>query len=102
MHILSHVRSNKNNPAQSQLLVTTDLPDPKVFLVDYEVADRAIPELVISKTLNLYERGTRSAEFFIGALADPDGELAIVSSYVGKLKLIRLEHGRITRDTDAS
>ncbi|TDL17702.1 hypothetical protein BD410DRAFT_901246 [Rickenella mellea] len=86
----------------SQLLVTTDHPDPKVFLVDYEVSDRAIPELVVSKTLDLYERGTRSSEFFTGALADPDGELAIVSSYVGKLKLVRLEHGRIIRDSDAS
>ena len=47
---------------------------------------------VISRE-DLYERGGRPAEYCNDVLVHPDGKVAVVSCYVGRLKVIVISKG---------
>lgn len=57
-----------------------------------------------TKRLELVERNhnQRPAEFFNDVLVHPDGKLALVSCYTGKLKVVVLNNGNYKSDCDAS
>lgn len=83
--------------------MTTDHPDPRFFLIDYIPSTGSPgPHLEFTRTDSLHERGARPTEFFTGAIVDPSGEVAIISSYVGKLKVLELNDAKIVSDFDVS
>ena len=83
-----------------KLSVTTDHPDPRLLLLRY-VPDQT-PRLECTKSIPLQERNARPAEFFCSSFVDPTGDIAIVSSYVGKLKVVDLSDGVNVSEFDAS
>jgi len=86
--------------AKSSLLLTTDHPDPRLLLLRY-VSDNN-PHLKCTKSVSLHERNARPAEFFCGAIVNPSGNIAVLSSYVGKLKILELSDGEYSSDFDIS
>lgn len=82
--------------SKSSLLLTTDHPDPRLLLLQY-VPDQD-PRLECTKSISLHERNARPAEFFCSAIVNPAGDVAVVSSYVGKLKVLELSDGKCRSD----
>ncbi|KIM43302.1 hypothetical protein M413DRAFT_444121 [Hebeloma cylindrosporum] len=66
------------------------------------LAKGASTQLIVQKSLSLFERLPRVAEFFTDFLVHPSGKLAIVSCYAGKLKIIPLKAGKIQDEFDVS
>jgi len=84
------------------LLVLTDHPEPELVFITYTTHASRRNELRITKKLSLAERTGRIAEFFVDLLVDPTGQLAIVSTYAGKLKVVQLDDGEYDSDFDVS
>ncbi|KAF8208666.1 mono-functional DNA-alkylating methyl methanesulfonate N-term-domain-containing protein [Mycena galopus ATCC 62051] len=89
--------------SRSNLIVMLDHPEPELVFLTYTQSN-AGGTLSTTKRLELVERNhnQRPAEFFNDVLVHPDGELAIVSCYTGKLKVVALENGNYKSDCDAS
>lgn len=85
------------------LIVTTDHPDPKLLFLEY-IPDDGFKSgrLVCFHSLSLLERSSRPTEFFSGCLVDHKGTVAVVGSYVGRLKILELDDGRLTTEFDVS
>ncbi|KAJ7242817.1 mono-functional DNA-alkylating methyl methanesulfonate N-term-domain-containing protein [Mycena haematopus] len=85
--------------SRSNLIVMLDHPEPELVFLTYTGGT-----LSTTKRLELVERNhnQRPAEFFNDVLVHPDGELALVSCYTGKLKVVALQNGNYKSDCDAS
>ena len=77
-------------------------PNPELLLLSYREVDGAAPTLVVDKTISLYERTLRVAEFFTNVIVHPSGKVAVASCYAGKLKVILFKGGRIVEHFDVS
>ena len=71
-----------------------DHPEPELLFFTYD------SKLVLAKQLSLYERGPRPAEFLNTVLVHPSGQLAVVSCYTSRLKIIKLELGEFLHEFD--
>ncbi|KAJ7043868.1 mono-functional DNA-alkylating methyl methanesulfonate N-term-domain-containing protein [Mycena alexandri] len=90
--------------SRSTLIVMLDHPEPELIFLTYEQLPGADGKLSITHRLELVERNSnqRPAEFFNDLLVHPDGNLALVSCYCGKLKLVALSEGNFVSASDAS
>ncbi|KLO05927.1 hypothetical protein SCHPADRAFT_917631 [Schizopora paradoxa] len=82
-----------------KLLLTTDHPDPRLLLFQYVPGHS--PHLECTETISLLEKNARAAEYFCTSIVDPTGDIAVVSSYVGKLKVLELSDGKCVSNSDA-
>ncbi|KAK2459647.1 hypothetical protein APHAL10511_008292 [Amanita phalloides] len=87
---------------RSNLVLMIAHPDPELVFFTYIESEDGIGELIVKKQLPLYERAPRPAEFFNDIVVHPSGQLAIVSCYTSKLKVIRMKAGNFEDDFDAS
>lgn len=78
-----------------------DHPTPELIFLTYSVSSAGFT-LTTTKSLSLYERSPRQAEYLNDTLVDPSGRLAVVSCYTGKLKFILMNGGKYDRDFDLS
>ncbi|KAH0586144.1 hypothetical protein H2248_007410 [Termitomyces sp. 'cryptogamus'] len=84
---------------RSNLLLLLSHPDPElIFLVYSENSSGS--QLTATKQLSLYERTPRSAEYFTDIVVHPSGKVAVVSCYVGKLRVIKFKAGNHEEDFD--
>lgn len=75
--------------APDTLLVTTETPDPLTILLEYVPAmEGTEPCLREYDHMSLRSSHSRSMEFFEGAVVHPGGDVAIVATYIGKLKAL--------------
>ncbi|KAF7365431.1 CPSF-A domain-containing protein [Mycena venus] len=89
--------------SRSNLIVLLDHPAPELVFLTY-IQSNTGGTLSVTKRLELSERNhnQRPAEFFNDILVHPDGKLALVSCYTGKLKVVVLKNGKYKSDCDAS
>ncbi|KAG7445774.1 uncharacterized protein BT62DRAFT_969553 [Guyanagaster necrorhizus] len=87
--------------ARSNIVVLLDQPEPELLFLSFSEREQ---NLKLDKQLSLSERSpsVRPAEFFSDILVDPSGQLAVVSCYQGKLKVLTLENGSYVKDVDVS
>ncbi|PBK75055.1 hypothetical protein ARMSODRAFT_929129 [Armillaria solidipes] len=87
--------------ARSNVVVLLDQPEPELLFLSFSEREQI---LKLDKQLSLSERSPslRPAEFFTDILVDPSGQLAVVSCYQGKLKVLTLENGVYVKDVDVS
>ncbi|KAI5118862.1 hypothetical protein M0805_005306 [Coniferiporia weirii] len=91
------------NSSKHHLLILTDHPDPRLLLFEYaQISGQLKSELKCIRSLSLFERNARPAEFFNGCLVNRKGKVAVVSTYVGKLRILELDDGLILSDFDVS
>ncbi|OCH88473.1 hypothetical protein OBBRIDRAFT_780096 [Obba rivulosa] len=83
------------------VVVLTDHPDAKLILLS-GVADAARVNLVSQGHVSLQDRGGRYAEFVTDVFVHPAGEVAVVSCYAGKLKVVQFKHDSIDTHFDVS
>jgi hypothetical protein len=77
------------------LLVTTETPDPLAILLEYvPETESSEPFLREYSHSSLHSSHSRPMEFFEGAVVHPSGDVAIVATYVGKLKALVLKGTR--------
>lgn len=81
-------------PALSNILVLTDHPDPRLLLLEYAV-ENGQASLSCTWHSSLFDRIARHAEFFTDIVVSPSRDLAVVSCYVGKLKVVRFVDGDV-------
>ncbi|OSX59780.1 hypothetical protein POSPLADRAFT_1048255 [Postia placenta MAD-698-R-SB12] len=81
---------------QSNLLVLTDHPDPKLIILTYVVDNSGNSSIVSKEFVDLYDRYARPAEFVTDVAVDPTGQVAVVSCYTGRLKVVQFEDGKQT------
>ncbi|KAF8630852.1 hypothetical protein AX17_005211 [Amanita inopinata Kibby_2008] len=86
--------------SRSNLVLMIAHPDPELIFFTYIEPEGGAAELVVKKQLALYERTPRPAEFFNDILVHPSGQLAVVSCYTGKLKIIKLKAGSHREEFD--
>jgi len=77
-------------------------PDPEFIILEYSESAETSAQLIVQKSLSLFERLPRIAEFFTDFLIHPSGKLAVVSCYAGKLKVITLKVGTVQEEFDIS
>lgn len=77
-------------------------PDPEFIILEYSESEETSAQLIVQKSLSLFERLPRIAEFFTDFLIHPSGKLAIISCYAGKLKVITLKAGTVQEEFDIS
>ncbi|CCM01903.1 uncharacterized protein FIBRA_03974 [Fibroporia radiculosa] len=77
---------------QSNLLVLTDHPDPKLIPLTLVLDDTGNASLLSKETIDLHDRYARPAEFVTDVYVDPTGEVAVVSCYTGRLKVIEFKN----------
>ncbi|KAJ6584701.1 CPSF A subunit region-domain-containing protein [Mycena capillaripes] len=92
--------------SRSNLIVMLDHPEPELIFLTYTQPPGAKGTLSITKRLELVQpqrnHSQRPAEFFNDVIVHPDGSLAIVNCYTGKLKVVVLNAGNYKSDFDAS
>lgn len=49
---------------------------------------------------DLHDRHARHAEYFTGMATSAFGEVAVVSCYAGKLKVVSFDNGRVSQEFD--
>ncbi|KAI0647974.1 CPSF A subunit region-domain-containing protein [Trametes meyenii] len=86
---------------RSNLLVMTDHPDPNIVLMIYSM-DGGGSSLTPGDLNTLKDSSARPAEFVTDFQVDPTGQVAAVSCYAGKLKIIPLSPGQLGPDIDMS
>ncbi|KAI0078212.1 hypothetical protein K474DRAFT_1745998 [Panus rudis PR-1116 ss-1] len=77
----------------SNILVLTDHPDPQLIILSAKEEAEDSVVLETKASLSLFDRNARSAEFLNDVFIHPDGSLAVVSCYVGKLKIVHFDDG---------
>ncbi|KAI0084181.1 CPSF A subunit region-domain-containing protein [Irpex rosettiformis] len=87
------------DPSASNLLVLLDHPHPKLLLLGYKTQD-GVSALSTLWHSDLQDRYARHAEFFTGIVTSAFGEVAVVSCYVGKLKVIAFNEGKVSNEFD--
>ncbi|KAI0695725.1 CPSF A subunit region-domain-containing protein [Cytidiella melzeri] len=87
------------DPSASNLLVLLDHPHPKLLLLSYSntLGTYALETIWSS---DLYDRHARHSEFFTDIVTSAFGEVAVVSCYINKLKVVCFGNGRVTSDFD--
>ncbi|KAJ7069995.1 mono-functional DNA-alkylating methyl methanesulfonate N-term-domain-containing protein [Mycena amicta] len=95
-NILS-VRAIPTGDGRSNLIVLLDHPEPELIFLTFTAN-----ELKVTKCLDIAEQKP-TAEFcdHNSLVVHPDGKLAVVSCYTGKLRCIRLKRGNYDSDSDA-
>lgn len=93
----------KRSAKHSNLLVLTDHPDSRLIVLTYSV-DNGSPSLVSKPdtTISLLDRNARHAEFFHDIVVDTSGRIAVINSYVGKLKVLMFDRGIVSDHFDVS
>ncbi|KAG6887255.1 hypothetical protein C0992_013155 [Termitomyces sp. T32_za158] len=90
---------NTNGSTRSNLLILLGHPDPELVFLAYSENSYG-SQLTATKQLSLYERTPRPAEFFTDIVVHPSGKVAVVSCYVGKLRIVKLKAGNYEEDFD--
>ena len=80
-------------------MVLTDHPDPQLLFLEYS-DNTEQPGLKCTWHSSLYDRVARHAEFFTDIVVSPSREVAVVSCYVGKLKVVHILDGEVHSDFD--
>lgn len=97
VHYLMHYLTMwSQDSKQSNLLVLTDHPDPKLIILTYVVDNSGNSSIVSKEFVDLYDRYARPAEFVTDVAVDPTGQVAVVSCYTGRLKVVQFEDGKQT------
>ncbi|KAF9496184.1 hypothetical protein BDN71DRAFT_1415949 [Pleurotus eryngii] len=86
----------------SNLVLMLDHPDPELIFLSYTESSAGTGELSVKKTMSLRARLPRPAEFCNDLLIDPTGKVLLVSSYVGRLKVVVLKNGMYGQDFDVT
>ncbi|KAI0061660.1 hypothetical protein BV25DRAFT_1857049 [Artomyces pyxidatus] len=94
---ISTVRAVPTNNEKENLVLLTDHPEPRLIFLEFTPRE---PSLKNVKTIDLYERTARPSEFLHTVLVHPSGDLAIVSCYTGKLRVVQLTNGKPGHDFD--
>ncbi|TCD64528.1 hypothetical protein EIP91_003995 [Steccherinum ochraceum] len=81
------------------ILVMVDHPDPRIVVLSYE-EENGSARLTDVGSVFLHDRVARHAEFCNDVVVDPTGNVAVVSCYVGKLRVLVLNEGVIEQDFD--
>ncbi|KAI0337556.1 hypothetical protein BDW22DRAFT_1363933 [Trametopsis cervina] len=87
------------DPTVSNLLVLLDHPHPKLLLLEY-TSGPVSPALSTTWSADLYDRHSRAAEFFTNIVTTTFGEVAVTSCYIGKLKVLYFDKGKVRKDFD--
>ncbi|ESK85005.1 uv-damaged dna-binding [Moniliophthora roreri MCA 2997] len=87
---------------RSNILVLLDHPDPELLIFSYTDIDpdANVGRLELRSRDDLYERGCRPAEHCTDVIVHPNGKVAAVSCYGGRLKILTLKAGCIDMQTD--
>ncbi|KAJ7645598.1 mono-functional DNA-alkylating methyl methanesulfonate N-term-domain-containing protein [Mycena polygramma] len=93
------VKSVPSTDSRSNLIVMLDHPEPELIFLTYTQGTLSITKRLALAEINLTQR---PAEFFNDIIVHPDGNLAIVCCYTGKLKVVALKNGNYKSDFDAS
>ncbi|KAF7291738.1 CPSF-A domain-containing protein [Mycena chlorophos] len=100
--VFGNILSIKSVPTgdgpRRNLLVLVDQPHPELIFLEFKDG-----KLNVTHRLDLFEHKP-AAEFFDhnSLVVHPDGKLAVVSCYTGKLRLVRLKRGNYHLDSDAA
>ena len=76
------------------LLVLADHPDPRLLLLEYDDEGEQ-PSLKCVWEDELRDRNGRHAELFTDIVVSPSRDVAITSCYVGKLKVVHFQAGKV-------
>ncbi|KIP10587.1 hypothetical protein PHLGIDRAFT_125454 [Phlebiopsis gigantea 11061_1 CR5-6] len=104
LEIWGRIMSIRAVPAEtagvSNILVLTDHPDPKLILLKYtETEESSFLTDVWSDSL--FDRNSRPAEYLTDIIMHPAGRAAVVSCYVGKLRILTFKAGKVDKNFDA-
>ncbi|KAG6907853.1 hypothetical protein DXG01_007117 [Tephrocybe rancida] len=83
--------------SRSNLLLLLSHPDPELVFLSY-TEDASGSQLTATKHLSLHEVTQRAAEFCNDVVVHPSGKVAVVSCYVGRLRVIKLKAGNYEDD----
>ncbi|KAF9053599.1 hypothetical protein BDZ89DRAFT_1056185 [Hymenopellis radicata] len=83
---------------KSNIVVLLDHPDPELLFLTFSAEN---PSLDLAQTISLVEDGAPMSEFYHGVLVDSNGELAVISTYQGKVKILQLADGLSAQESDA-
>ncbi|KAK7682424.1 hypothetical protein QCA50_014629 [Cerrena zonata] len=89
------------SPDAAKLLILTDHPDPYAIVLAFD-PDSPTPSLRTLSSVSLHDRNAQHAEFCTDAIVSPDGEVAIISCYKGKLRVLSLDEGKILDSVDVA
>ncbi len=92
----SHLEFQDTN--KSNIVVLLDHPDPELLFLTFSAEN---PSLDLAQSISLVEDGAPISEFYHGVLVDPNGELAVISTYQGKVKILQLADGLSVQESDA-
>jgi len=77
-------------------------PEPELIVLKYSEDEDRIGQLAMARSIPLFERAPRPAEFFTDVLIHPSGKLGVVSCYANKLKVITFKGGEYVEEFDAT
>ncbi|GJJ09699.1 hypothetical protein Clacol_003923 [Clathrus columnatus] len=97
---LNALRTHLKEGPGELLLVTTEAPDPLCIIYEYIYEKTGTASLREFYRLSLYAPFSRSMENFEGAVVHPSGNLALIATYVGKLKVLVIEDRKRIWDFD--
>ena len=83
-------------------MVLTDHPDPRLIVLEYVTDEDGKGSLVSKDYIELHDRYARPAEFVTDVFVSPSGQVAVVSCYTGKLKLVKFNDRKRPDAFDAS
>ena len=86
----------------SRILVLTDHPDPRLLVLEYATDEEGKASLISKDYVELHDRYARPAEFVTDVFVSPSGQVAVVSCYTGKLKLVKFNDKKRPDAFDAS
>ncbi|KZT28894.1 hypothetical protein NEOLEDRAFT_1239376 [Neolentinus lepideus HHB14362 ss-1] len=85
----------------SNVIVLTDHPDPRLYVLSLSTSSAGQAELRVDKSLTLSERFATVQETFTDVLVHPEGQVAVATCYAGKLKVVSFDNGTYQSDFDA-
>ncbi|KAL0569702.1 hypothetical protein V5O48_012262 [Marasmius crinis-equi] len=86
---------------RSNIWVLLDHPDPALLFLSYsESSESNSAKLSLIGREDLYERGGRPVEFCNDVLVHPNGKVAVVSCYTGRLKVFTIDQGQPGTQSD--
>lgn len=77
-------------------------PNPELLILSYRYDEAKGATLVVEKSISLYDRSPRLAEFLTDVIVHPSGKVAIASCYAGKLRVVTFKAGKFIDDFDVS
>ncbi|TFK48656.1 hypothetical protein OE88DRAFT_1663726 [Heliocybe sulcata] len=85
----------------SNVIVLTDHPKHRLYVLSLSASPAGQPTLKVEKSLELHEQFAYVQEAFTDVLVHPEGQVAVATSYRGKLKVVLFDNGAYQRDFDA-